>query len=184
MLCPKCGALIADDSAFCSKCGATIQNPQPAQTQPAQAQQAPELPAVPAAQTPPDQTQQIPSPPPVYPQMSTCLTQNILLTVFSVACCLFYALPTAVTGLVFSCIAQSALKQNDIPRALQNIKLARIFMWISFGIEIAVVVWVVVALLLGMTSVFSGLGNMFKNGFDNFKFDFNLDGLDQLTWIR
>ena len=56
-------------------------------------------------------------------------------------------------------------------------------MWISFGIEIAVVVWGVVAMILGFSTFFSGLGGMFRNGFDNFNFDFNLDGWDQLTSI-
>ena len=65
MLCPKCGALIADDSLFCSKCGATIQNPppeqQPPEQQPSEQQQPeqqplPVQPAVPAVQMPPDST--------------------------------------------------------------------------------------------------------------------------------
>ncbi len=181
MLCPKCGALIGDDSLFCSKCGDAIQNPQQASEQPPEQPPLPVQPTVPAVQTPPDTTQQIPTPPPAYPRMSTYLTQNILLTVFSVVCCLFYALPFAVTALVFSGVAQGALKQNDIPRARQSIKLARIFMWIAFGVEIAVVVFCILSILFGSATFFSNLGDRFRNG--NFNFDFNLNGLDQLTSI-
>jgi hypothetical protein len=169
MLCPKCGALIADDSSFCSKCGVVIENPRPAQPQPAPQPQ-------PVPYLPPDSSQQIPNPPPAYPPISTYLTQNILLTVFSAICCMFFALPTAITGLVFSGNASSALKRGDIALAQHNSKLARIFMWISFGIEIASVLFVILGYILGFVIPLNILGNSFRNGFDGFdNFDFNFD---------
>lgn len=160
MLCPKCSAWIADDSAFCSKCGARIeQNP----AVPPEEPKAPEPPreaAVPeesAPLPPPEPQPQLPPPhyqqqqyqqqsgqqikqPPSAANYQTYLTQNILLTVFGFLCFPF-GLPTAVTGLVFSAIAQSALKQNNFERVAQNVKLAKIFMWISFGLEIATLVF-------------------------------------------
>ena len=177
MLCPKCSALIGDDSVFCSKCGAAVKETQVTAIEPA-GQQSPEVvpepqegaadPVVQYVQAQGQNTnpQQIPNAPDV-PNMSTYLTQNILLTVFSVVCCLFYALPTAVTGLVFSAIAQGALKQNDLEKARQYIKLARIFMWISFGIEIAVVVITIIVLVLNV----SLWTNLFHNGLRDFDFD-------------
>lgn len=180
MLCPKCGALIADDSVYCSKCGITLKKPavealqpKPEQTAPVPAQSF--APAVMPSAPPTDPVVQYAraQAQPQEPQPSmpnTYLTQNILLTVFSVICCAFFALPTAVTGLVFSGIAQGALKQNDLEKGMHYAKLARIFMWISFGIEIATVVVYIVFSLLGILS----LGSIFQNGLQG---KFNIDQL-------
>lgn len=51
--CPKCGANLADDAVFCSKCGAKIEAPvQPEPQLPAQPQPAQPTPPVPPAQPP------------------------------------------------------------------------------------------------------------------------------------
>jgi Golgi nucleoside diphosphatase len=159
MLCPRCSALIDDDSLFCSKCGAEIQAKATA-VQPAQEYAQQEF----------VEPRTAPAGSAYAPRMSTYLTQNILLTVFAVICCMFYAiaaLPTAVTGLVFSSIADGALRQNDMEKANQFIKLARIFMWISFGIEIASFVLSVVAVIFLATS----LGEIIRGVTQNFNFD-------------
>lgn len=182
MLCPKCGALIADDSVFCSKCGIALKKTATEVLQPLPVETAP-VPAQPVQTSTPDVVQNAPLDPGVQntrqqaregglpPMPNTYLTQNILLTVFAVICCItVFALPTAVTGLVFSAIAQGAFKQNDMEKVRHCAKLARIFMWISFGIEIATAVVYIVFLLLGVISLANVFQNIFKGSF-NFDMD-------------
>jgi hypothetical protein len=166
MLCPKCGAMIGDDSAFCSKCGAEVKKeaPQPA---------APPV-TPPVVQGPqqvetyseaPNRQAGEPQPQPAAPaeKPPTYLVQNILLTVFSVICGLCWALPTSVTGLVFSAIADGAIRQNELARAAQNSRLARIFMWISFGLEAATAAFAIIAAIIGLATGASVLSQLFQN---------------------
>ena len=172
MNCPKCGAAIADDSAFCSKCGAYLAETTAVQVQEPVQQQEPGESAPPEPETPepafeaPRQESTTPPPPPSPNTAQTYLTQNILLTVFSVICCMAYALPTAVTGLVFSAIADGARKQGEMARFEQYRKLARIFMWISFGLEIAVAAVSIVGGILFAVSGVHSFGDTFRQYFD------------------
>lgn len=154
MLCPKCGALLEDNSAFCTKCGNAVKEP-------------PTLsPAV--QQPPPDAYGNAP-----YPlNISTYLAQNIILTCFSLFCCLFLSLPTAVTGLVFSGITAGALRRYDIARAQQYSRLARIFMWISFGLAVTYVILIIIIWVININGYMNIFDNIFRNfDFDRFPFD-------------
>jgi predicted nucleic acid-binding Zn ribbon protein len=159
MLCPKCGAWMSDDSVFCSKCGESLSGEQ---------RETPPTVELAPIQPEPEST---PQPQTATPKMQNYLTQNILLTVFSVICCLMHALPTAVTGLVFSAIAQGDMNRGEIEKAKQDIKIARIFMWISFGLEIAAVVYLIISLIFFSAGIGTLISNIIHNPNFNFQWD-------------
>ena len=61
----------------------------------------------------------------------TYLGINIVLTVVTFFAGAYMALAPAATGMIFSLLAESSLKQEDPSEGSRNFTLARIFFWMS-----------------------------------------------------
>ena len=133
MYCSKCGKHINDDSVFCKECGARVSGGS-------------EHAGNHYGYRPPVNN---------VSMVSDYFVQNLLLTIFSVVLFLWWAAPTSIAGLVFSCISKSAIGKNQIEEAQKYSRLAKIFMWISFGIALAcVVIFIIAIMFLGLVSTF------------------------------
>ena len=170
MLCPNCGTLNSDSAAQCQTCGFALagqqQGGQPTQP-PGQQGQPPPPPGW--GQQPPAQQgawgQQPPPPPqgawgqpppapwggqgPAQgPPPPNYLIHSILATVL---CCL----PAGIVGIVFASQVNTKWAQGDFAGATKSSNMAKLWTWISFGLGLASVVFVIfLAILGGGTSEF------------------------------
>jgi len=159
MFCPKCNSVNSDYAKFCSSCGEPLPAGKAARPGPGQPEARPEKTA--------EEIEEIRD---RLAQTPTYLVQNILLTVFSVICCLWLGAPTSIAALVFSGITQGAINRGEPSRAAENSRLARIFMWISFGILIACVLFILISIIAGF-SLFTQMMDRIISGDFNFDFD-------------
>lgn len=113
MYCSKCGALNADNAVVCTQCGQLLQNYSAQQRVPPY---------------PPPYAQAYP--PPTYQHVPNYLPWAILVTLF---CCL----PFGIVAIVYSVQANSAAKSGNYAQAMENVKKASFWTWLSFGIGLA-----------------------------------------------
>ncbi len=130
MICTGCGNEVADNDKFCGECGRSIQDaPRSGNAEPGPANNRFQVPLSTG------------SPPQVI--VPNHLVWAILVTLF---CCL----PTGIVAIVYSAQVNGALENGDIQRARRLSENAKLWIWISFGIGIAVIFLFGVLPLLGL----------------------------------
>ena len=111
MFCDKCGAQISPDSTFCPSCGAHLASPGNVD----------QIPPAPHSSCPPPPIRQIPN----------HLVGAILATFF---CCL----PFGIVSIVYASSVNSKLAAGDVMGAQQAADKAQTWLWIAFGVGLAV----------------------------------------------
>ena len=154
MLCPTCGTQNSDDSAFCFRCGQSLNATQPASPQ-AQVEPIQPVQAVVPSNTE-STTPHNPYAPPrqINAQQAAAnipnyLTQAIILTVVSVfLMCLCYCMTVlgaafGVVAIVYANKVTTYLAVGDLEQASRASSTAKLWCWLSFGV-------LIVSALLGL----------------------------------
>lgn len=134
MYCSKCGTLNDDNSEICTACGNSLnlKKSEPSETT-----------ITPAAATNYDSSYNA-----VNEKVPNYLVWSIIVTVISVFLCNIIALPTGIVAIVFSTQVDSKLKAGDYDGAVRASKNAKIWNWVTTGLEILSVVLGLVLLVL------------------------------------
>jgi hypothetical protein len=121
--CPNCSTSNLDNAAVCVNCGRSLA------AGAAQSYTPPPAPPISGASS-------YGTPPPAAPgyggaQIPNYLVQSILVTL---CCCL----PLGIVAIIFAAQVNSKLTQGDIAGAQEASRKAKMFVWIAFGLGIAV----------------------------------------------
>lgn len=133
MYCSKCGTLNDDNSKNCTACGNSLNL---TKSEPSE------------ATTPTAATNYGGSYNAGNEKVPNYLVWSIIVTVISVFLCNIIALPTGIVAIVFSTQVDSKLKAGDFDGAVRASKNAKIWNWVTTGLEILSVVLGVVLLVL------------------------------------
>lgn len=125
MYCPKCGTQNDDNAELCTSCGNSLIGIG-------------------------SESKEIPVSTPItnysnvsganYPKVPNYLVWSIIVTVLSVLLCNIFALPTGIVGIVFSTQVDSKLRTGDYDGAVKSSKNAKIWCWVTTGLEILSIV--------------------------------------------
>lgn len=125
MYCPKCGAQNDDSAEFCTSCGNSLKAMSP-------------------------ESSQKPITTPIindnnlsnvnYDKVPNYLVWSIIVTVLSVLLFNVFAIATGIVSIVFSTQVDSKLKTEDYDGAVKSSKNAKIWCWVTTGLEILSVI--------------------------------------------
>ena len=130
MYCPNCGTQTANDARFCGKCGRDL--------------------GAASAQGSPESSQSYPLPGrESVPNIPNYLVQAILVTIL---CCM----PTGIVSIVYAAQVNGKIQAGDIDGAIRTSKAAKSWAWVSFGLGVVYVLFVVAYIIIALASIETG----------------------------
>jgi uncharacterized membrane protein YvbJ len=138
MYCPKCGTQNDDNAELCISCGNSLKGI---------SSESPQKPI-----TTPNDTNYSNVPITNYDKVPNYLVWSIIVTVLSVLLCNVFALPTGIVAIVFSTQVDSKLRTGDYDGAVKSSKNAKIWCWVTTGLEILSVILGLLLLVLVIVS--------------------------------
>lgn len=140
MYCPKCGTLNNDNVEICTSCGNSLK---------AASEEISEKPVITPAPSDNSSTYS-----PIYEKVPNYLVWSIIVTVVSVFLCNIFAIPTGIVAIVFSTQVDSKLRNGDYDGAVKSSKNAKIWCWVTTGLEIlSVIIGILLVVLVIIGSV-------------------------------
>lgn len=126
MYCPKCGTQNDENAELCTSCGYNLKG---IGSEPVE-----------KPLTTPRETSYSSVPITNYDRVPNYLVWSIIVTVLSVLLCNIFAIPTGIVAIVFSTQVDSKLRIGDHEGAARSSKNAKIWCWVTTGLEILSVI--------------------------------------------
>ncbi len=136
MYCSKCGIQNEDNAEFCTSCGNSLRAMSP------EASQKPI--------TTPNDTNYSNIPITNYDKVPNYLVWSIIVTVLSVLFFNVFAIATGIVAIVFSTQVDSKLRTGDYDGAVKSSKNAKIWCWVTTGLEILSVIIIILFISLAI----------------------------------
>ena len=128
MYCPSCGSLNNDNARYCANCGRSLG----------------EAPGSGGVGQPYSQSRVE-----GRPDIPNYLVQAILVTIL---CCM----PTGIVSIIYAAQVNGKIQAGDIDGAIRTSKAAKSWAWVSFGLGVVYVLFVVAYIIIALASIETG----------------------------